>query len=81
MVTQPGLDGRHRDLNGEIAQKHGSTLVRTLRAGYGPHFAAGFRDTDTLADVLAASPEHASLSQMRHDHEAGKLKKKLARLG
>lgn len=79
MVTQAGPDSRHRDLNGEISKKYGNTLVQTLRAEYGPHFAAGFPDTDTLADVLVNSPEHASLSQMRHDHEAGKLKKKLAR--
>jgi hypothetical protein len=79
MVTQPGLDGRHRDRTGEISQKHGNTLVQTLRAEYGPHFAAGFAGTATLADVLRDSPDHASLSQMRHDHDAGKLAKKLAR--
>jgi hypothetical protein len=81
MVTQPGLDSRHRDQTGEISKKYGSTLVHTLRAEYGPHFAAGFAVTDTLADVLKSSPDHGSLSQMRHDHEAGKLKKKLARRG
>ena len=81
MVTQPSLDSRHLNQNGEITKKYGSTLVQTLRAEYGPYFAAGFAVTDTLADVLKSSPDHASLSQMRHDHEAGKLKKKLSRRG
>ena len=31
---QPGLDGRHRDVNGEIEQKHSNALVRTLRQTY-----------------------------------------------
>jgi hypothetical protein len=30
-----GLDGRHRDANGQISEKHGNTLVRTIRAEYG----------------------------------------------
>ena len=81
MHSQPGLDNRHRDQTGEISKKHGNTLVGTLRAEYGPHFAAGFANTDTLADVLASSPDHASLSQMRHDYDAGKLKRKLERRG
>jgi hypothetical protein len=34
--TQPGLDGRHRDADGEISKKHGNTLISTLRAKYGP---------------------------------------------
>ncbi|HVJ55159.1 MAG TPA: hypothetical protein VM689_22050 [Aliidongia sp.] len=81
MHTQPGIESHHRDQTGAISKKHGSTLVSTLRAEYGPHFAAGFASTDTLADVLASSPDHASLSQMRHDYDAGKLKRKLERRG
>jgi hypothetical protein len=79
MHAQPGLDDRHRHQTGEISKKYGTTLISTLRAEYGPHFAAGFAATDTLADVLTGSPDHASLSQMRHDHDAGKLKRKLDR--
>lgn len=30
-MEQLGLNGRHRDKNGEISRKHGNTLVRTLR--------------------------------------------------
>jgi hypothetical protein len=36
MATQPGLDGRHRDKDGEISKKHGNTLISTLRETYGP---------------------------------------------
>ncbi len=53
-----GLDGRCRDLDGEIRQKRGDTLVRTLREHYGPNFAAGVRsDTrlSTLRDRMGGS--------------------------
>ena len=30
-MSKPGLDGRHRNKDGEISGKHGNTLVRTLR--------------------------------------------------
>ena len=49
----PGLDGRSRDANGEIREKRGDTLVRTLRQTYGPDFAKGIRGDarlDTLRD-------------------------------
>lgn len=81
MHAQPGLDNHHREQTDAISKKYGTTLIGTLRAEYGPHFAAGFAATDTLADVLAASPDHGSFSQMRHDHDAGKLKRKLERRG
>ena len=29
-MNQPGLDGRHRDEDGEIDQKHGNTLNKHL---------------------------------------------------
>ncbi len=34
-MSKPGLDGRHRNKDGEISGKHGNTLVRTLRKVYG----------------------------------------------
>jgi hypothetical protein len=40
---QPGLDGRHRDANGQITSKHGNTTVGTLRQTYGDNFAQGTR--------------------------------------
>lgn len=29
-MNEPGLDGRHRDENGRIEQKHGNTLNKNL---------------------------------------------------
>jgi hypothetical protein len=49
---QPGLDGRHRDGNGQIERKHGNTLVRTLRQTYGGAFAPGIRSDVKLSTVL-----------------------------
>jgi hypothetical protein len=46
-----GLDDRCRDLDGEIRQKRGDTLVGTLRKTYGPDFASGVR-SDTRLDTL-----------------------------
>ena len=46
-----GLDNRCRDLDGEIRQKRGDTLVRTLRKTYGPEFAPGVR-SDMRLDTL-----------------------------
>ena len=52
MPKQPGLDGRHRDENGQISRKHGNTLVGTLRETYGDDFAAGIRSDAKLSTVL-----------------------------
>lgn len=46
-----GLDDCCRDRDGEIRQKRGDTLVRTLRESYGPDFAQGVRG-DTRLDTL-----------------------------
>jgi hypothetical protein len=48
---QIGLDQRCRDLDGEIRQKRGDTLVGTLRKTYGPDFAPGVR-SDMRLDTL-----------------------------
>jgi hypothetical protein len=53
MPKEAGLDGRHRDLNGEIRQKNANTRVDTLRKTYGDDFAKGHRGDmrlDTLLD-------------------------------
>ncbi|MGD0761779.1 MAG: hypothetical protein ABR929_01070 [Roseiarcus sp.] len=71
-MKEPSLDSRHRDKNGEIHRKHGGTHVGTLRKHYGAKFAPGFKDTDTLAHVLATLDE-PSLSKLVKDHEAGTL--------
>ena len=58
-----GLDNRCRDLDGEIRQKRGDTLVRTLRETYGPDFAPGVR-SDTRLDTLRQRAGGASLSKL-----------------
>ena len=61
--NRTGLDGRHRDQNGEIRHKNGTTLVGTLRETYGENFAPGARSNmklDTLLDRTGAK----SLSEL-----------------
>lgn len=53
-----GLDKRCRDLDGEIRQKRGDTLVGTLRKTYGPDFAPAVRSDmrlDTLRERTGSS--------------------------
>lgn len=76
-MKEPGLDGRHRDKDGEISKKHGNTLVGTLRKLYGKGFAAGYPDTTKLSEVLHQLNE-TSLSQLRRDHATGHLEHKLS---
>ena len=52
MPKNVGLDGRHRDKNGEISKKHGNTLISTLRQTYGAGFAQGRSGGEKLKDVL-----------------------------
>jgi hypothetical protein len=61
--TQPGLDHRHRDKDGEISRKHGNTKISTLRQTYGAHFAPGVDGNKTLAEVLQTVDE-PSLSKL-----------------
>ena len=65
-MKQPGLDHRHRDKNGEIARKHGNTLVSSLRKAYGKNFAPGIADNKKLNDVLHELDE-PSLSKLVDD--------------
>jgi hypothetical protein len=76
-MKEPGLDGRHRDKDGEISKKHGNTLLSTLRKIYGKSFAAGFPDTAKLSEVLHQMNE-TSLSQLRRDHDTGHLEHKVS---
>jgi hypothetical protein len=68
-MTQPGLGGRHRTLLGRISQKHGNTLVATLRKEHGADFLPQFRDSDDLKDVLHTLSE-PSLSQVEKHYPA-----------
>lgn len=58
-----GLDGRCRDLDGEIRKKRGDTLVKTLRQTYGQDFAPGVR-ADTRLDTLRERYGFESLSKI-----------------
>ena len=78
-MSKATLDNRHRNKDGEISAKHGSTLIRTLRKMYGQSFAAGYPDTETLSEVLLNLNE-TSLSQLRRDHETGHLKNKITKV-
>ena len=44
-----GLDGRHRDKNGRIEEKHGNTKVKNLKEQY-PEL-KNFRNDDTLGQI------------------------------
>jgi hypothetical protein len=57
-----GLDGRQRNQNGQIREKRGDTLVRTLRQEYGPHFAEGYRSDTRLQTVRESTGR--SLSEL-----------------
>jgi hypothetical protein len=46
-----GLDGRERDESGQIREKRGDTLVRTLRQEYGEKFAQNYRSDTKLETV------------------------------
>ena len=75
-MKQPGLDGRHRDKNGQISQKHGNTEVKTLRKIYGASFAPNQEPNAKLKDVLDQLDE-PSLSKLHKDHDAGDLDSKI----
>ncbi|WP_158747158.1 hypothetical protein [Acidisphaera sp. L21] len=65
-MLQPGLNGRHRDLNGEVSRKHGNTLLSTLRQHYGHEFALGLPGETKLSEVLHKLDEF-SLTKLVHD--------------
>lgn len=64
-----GLDQRCRDENGEIRQKRGDTLIKTLRKTYGPDFAAGIR-SDARLDTVRERSGGESLSKLVKDSPA-----------
>jgi hypothetical protein len=48
----PGLDGRHRDADGQIHHKMGNTRLGTLRETYGDNLAEGRRSDLKLENLL-----------------------------
>jgi len=65
-----GLDGRHRDADGKISEKHGNTEVGTLRETYGPGFLHEWRSDAHLETVRAETGK--SLSQLVNEHRSEK---------
>ena len=70
------MDERHRDRNGEIAQKHGNTFVSSLRKIYGPAFAPACGDSEKLFEALHTLDE-PSLARLVQDHESSELEAKI----
>jgi len=66
------IDTQRRDKSGEISNKHGNTLIRTLRKTYGQSFAGSCGNKRKLGEVLPKLDE-PSLTRLIHDHEAGNL--------
>lgn len=67
-TKQPGLDGRHRDANGQIHHKMGNTQIGSLRETYGEAFAAGRRSDMKLENLLKETGAK-SLSDFRKNHD------------
>jgi hypothetical protein len=65
-AKQPGLDGRHRDKDGKISEKHGNTLVGTLRETYGTDFLPGVRKDAKLETIRDRTGK--SLSNLEKEH-------------
>jgi hypothetical protein len=75
-MSKAGLDNRYRNTDGEISQKHGNTLIGTLRKVYGQGFAAGYPEAERLSEVLLQLNQ-TSVSQLRRDYETGHLVHKI----
>lgn len=60
---QPGLDDRHRNVNGRIERKHGNTRVDTLRRKYGSRVPEDVRG-DMKLSALLLETNTRSLSQL-----------------
>jgi hypothetical protein len=68
----------YRDkIGSEITQKHGDTLIRTLRKTYGVNFAKDCADEEKVSDVLAKL-DKTSLNRLVRDYESGMLPIRLA---
>jgi hypothetical protein len=62
MAKKTRLDGRLRDLDGEIRHKNSNTRIDTLRSTYGKGFARGYRG-DAKLDTLLDNSGVRSLSE------------------
>jgi hypothetical protein len=68
MAKQPGLDGRHRDKDGEIHRKMGNARVAGLRDIYGPDFAKGHRSDKKIETILEETGAK-SLTDFRKNYD------------
>jgi hypothetical protein len=66
-MKQPGLDGRHRDRDGEIDRKRSDTHISTFRGLYGADFAAGWRGDKDLGELRTKTGK--TLSQLLKEHK------------
>jgi hypothetical protein len=64
------LDNRHRDRDGRISEKHGNTLVDTLRQKYGEDFLPDWRSDAHLETVRDETGK--SLTELLRDYRSGK---------
>jgi hypothetical protein len=64
-MEQPGLDNRHRDKNGRIAQKHGNTLSSFERCARskGARFAKG-KDENAKFNVVRRAVSHKASERL-----------------
>lgn len=70
-MKEPGLDGRHRDKDGEIDRKRRDTRVDTLRETYGDDFLSDYRGDAHLGTVLDETGAN-SLTELVKKHRGDK---------
>ena len=68
MPKQPGLDGRHRDKDGEIHRKMGNATIGRLRGIYGEDFASDYRSDKKLENLLKQTGAR-SLTDFRKNYD------------
>jgi hypothetical protein len=69
MANSRGLDGRHRDEDGQIREKNGNTRIDTLRQTYGEDFGEGMRGDAHLRTLLERTGS-SSLSEYLRNRRA-----------
>ena len=69
MPKQPGLDGRHRDSDGQTRMKNGNTRVDTLRETYGEGFALGIRGDAHLNTLLERTGRNSLSDYLKNEKD------------
>jgi hypothetical protein len=73
-TRQPGLDGRHRDVDGKIRFKNGNTLIDTLLDTYGESFAKEYRSDMKLETLLRRAGANSLSDYLKRDYRTPSLK-------